>query len=92
MSFEDLIDRSEFDRDPEGLVGPDNEALGKGVIRGPTGRVTPGVLGAVAIGVKEGSTIGLVMTVCRAVKKRRGPAGLGTTIISGTGEKGVRVD
>ena len=43
----------------------------------------PGLMGDVAVGTKNGSTIGLVAAVCSAVKKRRGPAGLGMTMTSG---------
>ena len=43
----------------------------------------PGLMGDVAVGTKKGSTTGLVTAVCSAVKKRRGPAGLGMTMISG---------
>jgi len=56
----------------------------------------PGLMGDVAVGIKNGSTIGFVIAVCRDVKTRRGPAGLGITIISGNlieGEPlGARID
>lgn len=47
-------------------------------------RCKPGLTGEVAMGLNMGSTVGLVTAVCRAVKNRRGPAGLGTTITSGS--------
>jgi hypothetical protein len=43
-----------------------------------------GLAGDVAIGEKNGSTFGFVTAVCNAVKKRRGPAGLGMIMTSGT--------
>ena len=43
----------------------------------------PGLIGDVAVGTKKGSTTGRVTAVCNAVKKRRGPAGLGITMTSG---------
>ena len=43
-----------------------------------------GLAGDVAIGKKNGSTFGFVTAVCNAVKKRRGPAGLGMIMTSGT--------
>ena len=54
----------------------------------PSESRSPGLTGEVAIGMKRGSTMGLVTAVCRAVKNRRGPAGLGMIMTSG---KGVNV-
>jgi hypothetical protein len=42
-----------------------------------------GPIGDVAIGKKNESTGGFVTAVCNAVKKRRGPAGLGMIMTSG---------
>ncbi len=47
-----------------------------------------GLRGEVAMGAKKGSTMGLVTAVCRAVRIRRGPAGLGTTMTSGNRNQG----
>lgn len=43
-----------------------------------------GVIGEVAIGIKNESTIGFFVAVYSAVRTRRGPAGLGMTMTSGT--------
>ena len=43
----------------------------------------PGLMGEVAVGMKNGSTTGRVTAVCSAVRNRRGPAGFGMTITSG---------
>lgn len=46
-------------------------------------------MGDVAMGEKNGSTVGLVAAVCRAVNTRLGPAGLGMTITSGIRRMGA---
>lgn len=83
----DLVDRSEFVRVPGGLpfagdLGIELLALAP---RKKLPPLIPGLAGDVAIGEKNGSTIGFFTAVCSAVKNRRGPAGLGRTITSGTG-------
>ena len=44
---------------------------------------SPGLMGDVAVGRKNGSTTGFVTAVCSAVRNRLGPAGFGMTITSG---------
>ena len=53
---------------------------------GPFGDGTLGLMGEVAIGTNWGSTGGFFTAVNRAARKRRGPAGFGMIITSGTGE------
>lgn len=53
-----------------------------GVLR-PLKYSPPGERGLVAMGEKNGSTTGWYTAVWRAVKNRRGPTGLGTTMTSG---------
>jgi hypothetical protein len=87
MSLEDLVERSEFDRDSEGLwlVADDLGlllVLSKLPKKEPPPR-KPGLPGEVAMGSKNGSMAGFVIAVCNAVKNRRGPAGLRIIITSG---------
>lgn len=87
VSLGDLADRSDavrvlaVDRAPGDLAGPV-------VLKNGEREWMPGLIGEVAIGTKNGSTIGFVIAVCSAVKNRRGPAGLGTTMTSGIRDDG----
>jgi hypothetical protein len=44
-----------------------------------------GDIGDMAMGMKNGSTVGFVIAVWRAVRNLRGPAGLGIIMMSGSG-------
>lgn len=83
ISFGDLFDRSELLRwlvlvdglgecRPFGLSLKDEDVV-----------CILGVIGEVAMGTKNESTIGFLVAVYSAVRTRRGPAGFGITITSG---------
>ena len=81
-SFGDRVERSEFARRLPVERPPGDRCTLEVVKRGDIGWKL-GLTGDVAMGEKKGSTMGLVTAVCRAVRMRRGPAGLGTTMTSG---------
>ena len=64
------------------VLSPEVEVVPLGAKKGDAAWPA-GLIGEVAIGWKKGSTKGFVMAVYKAVRKRRGPAGLGTAITSG---------
>ena len=80
-SFGDLADRSEFVRILV-VERPPGDRCTLAERKGDMGWKL-GLTGEVAMGAKKGSTMGFVTAVCNAVRMRRGPAGLGTTITSG---------
>ena len=82
-SFGDLADRSELVRQLAVDRPPGDRGAPFADQSGDIGWKL-GLTGEVAMGAKNGSTMGFVTAVCNAVRMRRGPAGLGTTITSGS--------